>query len=283
MTGTGVPSKPPEVEELVDEYLHRPIARRVVDLLVHTRITPNQVTLLSALIGIAAGVALGFGTRGPGMMLTSGMLLFVAVVLDCCDGQLARRKGVSSTHGAILDGIGDYAVGISLGTGASIYLVALTGNRWYWLLGLAGIASSAVQSALFDHTKTRYIARVGRGYTEREEDLDCVERDRAAALRERRYRDAVLLWVYLRYSRAQHAAMRVGPAADPVAYRAAHAGRMRAWTFQGSGTHFALAYLTTLIGAWWPPGPMLYFAGTATVFNLFLLVLIAVEPKESPA
>jgi hypothetical protein len=77
--------------------------------------------------------------------------------------------------------------------------------------------------------------------------------------------------------------MEIGPAADPVAYRAANAGRMRAWTFQGIGTHFALAYLTTILGAWWPPGPMLYFAGTATVFNLFLLVLIALEPKESPA
>jgi len=283
MTGTGVPSKPPEVEELVDEYLHRPLARRVVDLLVHTPITPNQVTLIAALIGIAAGIALGFGTRGPGMMLASGILLFAAVVLDCCDGQLARRKGISSTYGAILDGIGDYAVGISLGIGASIYIVTLTGNRWYWLLGLAGIASSAVQSALFDHAKTRYIARVGRGYAEREENLDNVELDRAAAWRERRYRDAVLLWVYLSYSRAQHAAMKIGPAADPVAYRAAHAGRMRAWTFQGIGTHFALAYLTTLIGFWWPAGPILYFAGTATVFNLFLLVLIAGEPKESPA
>ena len=278
-----VPSKPPEVEELVDEYLHRPIARRVVDLLVHTPITPNQVTLIAALIGVAAGITLAFGTRGPGVMLTSGILLFVAVVLDCCDGQLARRKGISSTYGAILDGIGDYAVGISLGVGASIYIVTLTGNRWYWLLGLAGIASSAVQSALFDHAKTRYIARVGSGYAEREEDLDSVERTRAAAWSEGRYRDAFLLWVYLSYSRAQHAAMRIGPAADPVAYRAAHAGRMRAWTFQGIGTHFALAYVATLVGAWWPPGPMLYFAATATVFNLFLLVLIALEPKESPA
>jgi hypothetical protein len=277
------PAKPPEIEELVDEYLHRPIARRLVELLVHTSITPNQITLIAALTGVAAGITIGFGVRRPEVVLAGGLLLFAAVVLDCCDGQLARRKGVSSTYGAILDGIGDYAVGIAMGVGGSIYMVGLTGNRWYWLLGLAGIVSSAVQSALFDHTKTRYIARVGGGYAEREEDLDRVERNRAIAWAEHRYRDALLLWIYLSYSRAQHAAMTIGPAADPRAYRAANAGRMRAWTFQGIGTHFAFAYLTAVLAYWWPPAPILYFAGTATVFNAALVILIGLEPREERA
>lgn len=274
-----VPRKPPEVEELVDEYLHRPIARRIVDLLVHTPITPNQVTLIAALIGVASGVTLACGVGNPRVMMLGGFLLFAAVVFDCCDGQLARRKGISSTFGAILDGIGDYAVGIALGIGASLYLVKLTGNHWYWLLGLAGIASSAVQSALFDHTKTRYIARVGRGYAERQEDLHQVEADRKTAWAEGRYRDALLLWVYLGYSRAQHSAMKIGSAEDPVAYRARHKFRMRLWTFQGIGTHFALAYVLMFVGAWWPMGPALYFGLTASVLNLFLLVLMAMEPK----
>jgi hypothetical protein len=278
-----VPAKPPEIEELVDEYLHRPIARRIVDLLVHTPITPNQVTLIAALIGVAAGITVGFSAGRPLVLFAGGGLLFLSVVLDCCDGQLARRKGISSTYGAILDGIGDYAVGLALGIGGSIYMVGLTGNPWYWLLGLAGIASSAVQSALFDHTKTRYIARVGRGYAEREENLERVEREREAAWAEGRYRDALLLRVYLAYSRAQHAAMKIGPAKDPVAYRATHAGRMRIWTFQGIGTHFALAYLSAMLGAWWPPAPIAYFGLTATLFNLLLAVLVLLEPREAVA
>ncbi len=274
------PVKPPEVEELVDEYLHRPIARRLVDLLVHTPLTPNQITLIAALVGVAAGLMIPFGVGRPRVLLAGGLLLFAAVVLDCCDGQLARRKGISSTYGAILDGIGDYAVGLAMGIGGSLYAVGLTGNRWYWLLGLVGIVSSAVQSALFDHTKTRYIARAGGGYAEREEDLDRVEQNRAQAWSQRRYRDALLLWVYLSYSRAQHAAMTIGPAEDPVAYRRANAGRMRAWTFMGIGTHFAFAYLSVIVGYWWPPGPVLYFVGTATLFNLALAILVALEPRQ---
>ncbi|HSB55292.1 MAG TPA: CDP-alcohol phosphatidyltransferase family protein, partial [Gemmatimonadales bacterium] len=92
-----VPVKPPEVEELVDEYLHRPIARRIVDLLVHTPITPNQITLVAALVGVIAGVLMALSVGRPDRLLLSGLLLFAAVVLDCCDGQLARRKKISST------------------------------------------------------------------------------------------------------------------------------------------------------------------------------------------
>jgi phosphatidylglycerophosphate synthase len=281
--GPAVPVKPPEVEELVDEYFHRPIARRIVDLLVHTPITPNQVTLLAALVGVLAGVLLGMSVGRPDRLLLAGLLLFASVVLDCCDGQLARRKKTSSTYGAILDGIGDYAVGLSVGIGGTVYAVGYTGNALFALLGLAGIVSSAVQSALFDHSKTRYIAKVGRGYSEREEDLGLVDANRRQALREGRYRDALLLWVYLVYSRAQHAALAISPAADPVAYRAEHAGRMRLWTFQGIGTHFAFAYLVTIAGYWWQPGPIFYFAGSVTAFNLLLVYLMLREPRDARA
>lgn len=276
-----VPAKPPEVEELVDEYVHRPLARRLVRLLVRTPITPNQVTLLSAIVGVAGGVAVALGASNPAALPAGAALLFASVVLDCCDGQLARLRGISSTTGAILDGIADYVVGIAVGIGASWYMVQVFGSHWYWLLGLAGIASSAVQSALFDHTKTRYIARVGAGYSEREEDLDAVARERTRSWSEGRYWDAFLLWVYQSYSRAQHAALAIPPVADPAAYRAQHAGRMRTWTFMGIGTHFALAYLLALVACWWPPAVMLYFAITATVMNLALALLMLGSPPRA--
>jgi len=92
-------SKPVEVEELVDLRIHRPLAARLIPLLVRTPITPNQVTLLSGFTGILAGVCLALGATRPVMCLVSGALLFLSVVLDCCDGQLARARGISSTTG----------------------------------------------------------------------------------------------------------------------------------------------------------------------------------------
>lgn len=279
----GSAAKPPEVEEWVDQRIHRPLARRVVALLVRTPITPNQVTLLSALVGVAAALAVARGAHEARWCAIGGVLLFVSVVLDCCDGQLARARQVSSTYGAILDGVADYVVGASIGIGAGYFMATVHHSRWYWLLALAGIASSAVQSALFDHAKTRYLARVGGGYSEREEDPTRLAAERQRAWRERRLKDALLLAVYLQYSRAQQSALRIPPAADPVAHRAAHAGRMRAWTWLGIGTHFALAYLLCFLAIQWPGAIASYFVICTIPLNLYLLLLLRLEARAASA
>jgi hypothetical protein len=159
-------------------------------------------------------------------------------------------------------------------------MAARLGSPWYWLLGLAGSASTAVQSAMFDHAKTRYIARVGAGYSEREEDVMQVTRNRVQALAERRYADALLFWVYEGYSRAQHAALAIPPVTNPSAYRAANAGRMRLWTFLGIGTHFALGYLACPLTFLWAPTAAAFHWVCATVLNLVLLVLLRLEARS---
>jgi phosphatidylglycerophosphate synthase len=276
-------TKPGEVEEWVDERIHRPLARQLVVLLLRTPITPNQVTLLSGFVGVLGGIALFGGAEHPAWLVLAGVLLFGSVVLDCCDGQLARARQISSTTGAILDGLADYAVGFTFGIGASHYLVHRLGSPWYWLLGLVGIVSSALQSAMFDHAKTRYIARVGGGYCEREEDVDRVARDRARAWADGRYGDALLFWVYEGYSRAQHASLAIPPAPDPAAYRNANAGRMRGWTILGIGTHFALGYIACVLSWWWAPALAAYFIFCSTILNLLLASMMAAERRQVAA
>jgi phosphatidylglycerophosphate synthase len=272
--------KPIEVEEFVDRFVHRPLAARLIPLLVRTPITPNQVTLLSGAIGIFAGVALAWGADCPHARLASGILLFVAVVLDCCDGQLARARGTSSTSGAVLDGIADYAVGIAYGAGAAFVLAHHSGSGWYWLLGLAGMASMAIQLAAFDHAKTRYTAQVAGGYAEREEDLEQLARERAAARAAGRRAEVFLLWLYERYTRVQQAAVKIGPVRDAEAHRAANRGRMYAWTLLGSGTRFAMAYLLAALSAAWMPALTAFFAINLTLGNLYAAVLLALEKRQ---
>lgn len=275
------PGKPPEVEEAVDEYVHRPLARPVVRLLVPTAITPNQVTMLSAAAGVIAAVLVAGSADRPAWRILAGLALLTSVVLDCCDGQLARARGTSSTYGAILDGIADYVTGVSVGLGVGWYLVRLTGDSRYWWLVLVGIVSSAVHSALFDHTKTRYIARVARGYREREEDLGQVAADGAQAWREHRFRDALLLWLYFRYTTVQHAALAVPRVNDPDAYRQANARRMRTWTLLGVGTHFALAYVLLVASPWWPLAPAAFFVVSSTLLNVLLVSLLMLERRAA--
>jgi hypothetical protein len=275
--------KPIEAEELVDLLIHRPLARALVALLSRTPITPNQVTLLSGLTGIAAGAAVWRGAVWRPGLLWGAALLLVSVVLDCSDGQLARIRGISSTYGAILDGIADYAVGVALAIGACHFMAVRFGGSGYWLLGTLGLASAAAHAALFDHTKTRYIALVGGGYSEREEDLDLVANNRTRAFREGRLGDALLLWLYHSYARAQQSALRQPPVGDSAAYRSSHGPRMRAWTFLGIGTHFCLAYLGALAAYWWPPAVVLFFLLVILPLNLLLGYLVVTEPREMPS
>jgi len=100
--------KPRDVEEPVDYYVNRPIAAHLVRALAKTPITPNQVTALSGLVGVAAGVVIGTAPLGMSLRVPiGGCLLFVSLLLDCADGQLARLKGQSSMMGRALDGYVD--------------------------------------------------------------------------------------------------------------------------------------------------------------------------------
>jgi phosphatidylglycerophosphate synthase len=273
-------SKPLEVEEYADRFVHRPLAAQLIPVLLRSPVTPNQVTVLSGTVGVLSGAALAWGAYEPAGRLLGGVLLFVAVVLDCCDGQLARARGTFSTTGAVLDGLADYAVGISFGLGATFVLAHVYGSAWFWLLGLAGMVSAGVQMALFDHAKTRYVAQVTPQAAEREEDLGTIERNRAAARAAGRRGEAFLLWVYATYTKAQNVTVRVPPARDPAAYRAANRRRMFVWTFLGSGTHNAVAYLLAALSFVWLPALTAFFVLNLTLYNVFLAAMLGLERRQ---
>jgi hypothetical protein len=86
--------KPREVEETIDVYVHRPLAYLLTRAIYRLPISPDVVTGLSILAGIASAVSLL--ASFPHHLQVSGLLLFFSAVLDCADGQLARMRGTSS-------------------------------------------------------------------------------------------------------------------------------------------------------------------------------------------
>ena len=84
-------------------------------VLLRTPLTPNQVTLLSVLCGLAAGVCFSFGDYGHS--LAGGTLYVLACILDDCDGDIARAKKRTSVLGGWLDIAGDYVTDVSLFSG----------------------------------------------------------------------------------------------------------------------------------------------------------------------
>lgn len=158
-----------EAEEVFDLVLYRPLAFPLVLALVPTPVTPNQVTLLSFLVTLAA--ALLYGMAAPRALLAAGIVYFVSRVLDCVDGQLARAGKGGSKLGKLYDGLADYfghaavfvGLGFALGHGAlgrGLALPAAPGlvlPAWLWAL-LAGL-SLVYLSILADKYKNEYLTR----------------------------------------------------------------------------------------------------------------------------
>ena len=96
---------PKSVEDVTDRFLNRPLAGRIVQWLMPTSITPNQVTLISCLAGVAAAATLSLGSWPA--LIVGALLLQLSIVVDCADGQLARAKGLTSQWGEVFDHTSD--------------------------------------------------------------------------------------------------------------------------------------------------------------------------------
>jgi phosphatidylglycerophosphate synthase len=81
-------------------------------LLLRTPITPNGVTWLMILAGLAAAAVLAL----PGLVAAAGAFLLIQlqILLDCSDGELARWRDVRSTAGVYLDRLGHWTTETAL-------------------------------------------------------------------------------------------------------------------------------------------------------------------------
>ena len=91
-----------DTEEFLDIHFNRPIGYVWALFFNRFGVHPNVVTILSILLGVAAGVMFYF----PDMKhtITGIVLLMWANHYDSCDGQLARMKGKKTRWGRMLDG-----------------------------------------------------------------------------------------------------------------------------------------------------------------------------------
>jgi hypothetical protein len=89
-------------DQLFNVYFMRPVAAVFVAAVAHTRMTPNQVTLLNlAVFVVGATTLVAFPSWWGG--LASVAVLELSYCLDCADGMLARFKGLASRAGHLFD------------------------------------------------------------------------------------------------------------------------------------------------------------------------------------
>lgn len=130
---------------LWNRFVARPLAAVFVVPLESTPITPNQVTLFTLVIFVAAAAIIAFMPGWSGLLLGVGVLE-LAYVFDCVDGQLARLRGTSTPVGAHLDFLMDELKAFLLVTAVAVRLYHADGKPLWLIEGLVTLL--AVASAI---------------------------------------------------------------------------------------------------------------------------------------
>lgn len=122
------------------------LARRLVTPLKASRVTPNHLTTLRLIVGVAGAAALargGFASTNIG-----ALLIVLSNFLDHTDGELARISGKSSKFGHFYDLASDAFVTIALFVCMGLGVAAAHGEdplaQPTWLGALAGIAVALI-------------------------------------------------------------------------------------------------------------------------------------------
>jgi phosphatidylglycerophosphate synthase len=92
-------------DNAITRYVYRPVSFPLTRLLAHTPITPNQISY-----GVALFVAIGCwltAHASHAMAFAGTATILAGSYLDCCDGEIARLKLLSSKYGAWIDTIVD--------------------------------------------------------------------------------------------------------------------------------------------------------------------------------
>ncbi len=101
--------------ELAVNWVSFPITK----LFAKTKLSANAISIISLLVGLTAGVFLGIGDTT--YSIVGGVLVYFSIVIDACDGKIARLRGTCSRFGAIIDEWCDrfreyaFFIGITLG------------------------------------------------------------------------------------------------------------------------------------------------------------------------
>lgn len=163
-------AQPPEVrlranaEHWTASLYLRDLSPYVTWLFLKTSISANGVTAIMILVGWSTAAALLIpGIWGALLALILGQL---QMLIDCCDGEVARWRRTSSPAGVFLDKVGHYStealIPIALGIRAAAYPFDAPADYLWTTLGLLLALIIVLNKALNDMV---HVARANAGLT----------------------------------------------------------------------------------------------------------------------
>jgi CDP-L-myo-inositol myo-inositolphosphotransferase len=132
----------------VSKILNRPISLRITKLLLKTGITPNQISVLSTVIGL---VGASFFFSGEYFyLILGGILIHIHSIVDGCDGEVARLKLRQTKYGGWLDSVLDRYVDAAIIFGLAYGYWSITGDVTIWIIGFFALIGTFLNSYTSD-------------------------------------------------------------------------------------------------------------------------------------
>jgi phosphatidylglycerophosphate synthase len=128
---------------IVDRFLYRPLGRYLSKILIRAPFSPNQVSIVSMLVGIFSA---WFFARG--YFISGALLLQLSASVDCVDGDLARALYKESRLGKWLDLVGDQFVHVAVFAGIGFGLAASDPASPALALGISAVLGTIISFAV---------------------------------------------------------------------------------------------------------------------------------------
>ncbi len=278
-----------DTEEFLDIYFYRPVGSVLALSARRLGMTPNAVTVLSMVVGVAAGHLFYYRS----LKLTAlGILLFIlSDALDSADGQLARLTGVKSMYGRILDGLAGNIVFISVYLHICLRYVAEGSSMWIFALALAAGFFHSLQAALADFYRNIYLLIVRGAGVGEIDGLDVIQ-DRYRQLNwKHHFKAKLLLLFYLGHIHEQEAIARQTmtlraavttrygtaiPRELRTEYQRVNQPMIKYYNLLTINTRVIVLFICLLLGV-----PYLYFVFELVVLNLLFLFVIVRQEQTS--
>ena len=135
-------------ESFLSQKFERKVSLAITRRLLYTRVTPNQISIASILLGVFSSLL--FLGESRMLHVLGGGLLLLSSIVDGCDGELARLRFQESRWGSWLDFLGDNVVHMSVFFCVGLGLYLRGEGPVYALLGcLAALGNLGAASAVF--------------------------------------------------------------------------------------------------------------------------------------
>jgi len=141
----------------------RLISTRISRVLVRTPLRPNHITAFGTVVGLTAAWAFSRGTYAYGVL--GAVLFWCAVIIDGCDGEVARLKFLESRFGYLFDVTTDNIVHIAIFAGLGVGEVDAASAHWLVPVFIVGflLASAATYFCLIRNPPTQVAPTTVRG------------------------------------------------------------------------------------------------------------------------